>query len=319
MPTANRVNMKSLLATPMVAVLFLTFISTTSAQSVDIDLEFDKSTQTRVVSEYLHEGDVVVPKASDKTQTNPLPMRVQAHMDYFQRYTGNASENQAIRYYREAKSSIKVDDGTTAAVLSNGNRHIVTRVVSGSARPIQVASLGDALQQSELDLLRNPGDPLTVPALLNRENVSKGDKWDAPKKALGSFLSVDRILKSDVKLLLKSIENGQAKIYFSGKVRANVDDVKTDIELSGLVVANLKDRSFSTVRLSIREQRKQGQLAPGFYGRTKIETRLSSVKPVKQLSTSVIKQLTAGKKIQQRLNGFQRPVVFKLSTIHLGD
>ncbi|MDA8563300.1 hypothetical protein N9L06_02490 [Mariniblastus sp.] len=293
--------MKSLLATPMLAVLFLTFISTTSARSVDIDLEFDKSTQTRVVSEYLHEGDVVVPKASDKTQTNPLPMRVQAHMDYFQRYTGNASENQAIRFYREAKSSIKVDDGTTAAVLSNGNRHIVTRVVSGSARPIQVASLGDALQQSELDLLRNPGDPLTVPALLNRENVSKGDKWDAPKKALGSFLSVDRILKSDVKLLLKSIENGQAKIYFSGKVRANVDDVKTDIELSGLVVANLKDRSFSTVRLSIREQRKQGQLAPGFYGRTKIETRLSSVKPVKQLSTSVIKQLTAGKKIQQRL------------------
>jgi hypothetical protein len=217
--------MKSSLATPMVAVLFLTAISTATAQSVDIDLAFDKSKQTRIVSEYLHEGDVVVPKASDSTKTQPLPMRVQAQMDFFQRYTGNGSENQAIRYYREAKSSIKVDDGTTAAALENGNRHIVTRVVSGSARPIQVASLGDALQQSELDLLRNPGDPLTVPALFNRDNVSKGDQWDAPKDALASFLAVDHVLKSDVKLVLKSIENGQAKIYFSGKVRANVDDV----------------------------------------------------------------------------------------------
>jgi hypothetical protein len=293
--------MKSSLATPMVAVLFLTAISTATAQSVDIDLAFDKSKQTRIVSEYLHEGDVVVPKASDSTKTQPLPMRVQAQMDFFQRYTGNGSENQAIRYYREAKSSIKVDDGTTAAALENGNRHIVTRVVSGSARPIQVASLGDALQQSELDLLRNPGDPLTVPALFNRDNVSKGDQWDAPKDALASFLAVDHVLKSDVKLVLKSIENGQAKIYFSGKVRANVDDVKTDIEMSGLVATNLNDGSFSSVRLAIREQRKQGQLAPGFYGRTKIETRLASVKPVKQLSTPVIKRLTAGKKVQQRL------------------
>lgn len=301
MTTANRVNIKTLLALAMVALLLATASSAATAQSVDIDLVFDKSTQVRIVSDYLHEGDVVVPKASDTTQTNPLPMRVQAHMDFFQRYTGNATENQAIRYYREAKSSIKVDDGTTAAVLSNGNRHIVTRVVSGSARPIQVASLGDALQQSELDLLRNPGDPLTVPALVNRDNVAKGDRWDAPKKALGSFLAVDRVLKSNVQLSLKSIENGQAKIYFSGKVRADVDDVKTDIELSGLLVANLDERSISSVRLAMREQKKQGQLAPGFFGRTKIETRLSSVKSIKQLSTPVIKQLTAGKKVQQRL------------------
>ena len=301
MPTANRVYMKSLVATPMVAALFLSAISSANAQSVDIGLAFDKSKQSRIVSEYLHEGDVVVPKASDKTQTQPLPMSVQANMDCFQRFTGNASENQAIRFYREAKSSIKVDDGTTTAVLSEGNRHIVTRIVPGVIRPIQVASLGDALQQSELELLRNPGDPLTVPALFNRDNVSKGDKWDAPKKALGSFLAVDRVLKSDVKLMLKSIENGQAKIYVSGKVRAEVDDVKTDIELTGLLVADLKNHSFSTLRLALREQKKQGHLAPGFFGRTKIETRVSSVKPIKQLSTPVIKQLTSGKKVQQRL------------------
>jgi len=301
MPTVNRIHIRSLLATPVTAVIFLTAISTATAQTVDIDLAFDKSQQSRVVSEYLHEGDVVVPRASDETQTQPLPMRVKAHMDFFQRYTGNASENQAIRFYREAKSSINVDDGQTVSVLHDGSRHIVTRIVPGSSRPIQVASLGDAIQQSELDLLRNPGDPLTVPALFNRDNVSEGDQWNAPKKALGSFLAVDRVIKNEVKLMLKSIENGQAKIYISGKARAYVDDVKTDIELKGLVLANLQDGSFSAIRLALSQDRIQGQLAPGFYGRTKIETRLSTVKPIKQLSTAVIKQLTAGKKVQQRL------------------
>jgi len=285
----------------MVAVLLLAGVSVSTAQTVDIDLAFDKSQQTRVVSEYAHQGDVVIPKASDKTETQPLPMQVQAQMDFFQRYTGNASENQAIRFYKKAESSINVDGGNTDAVLLPSNRHIVTRIVNGSTRPIQVASLGDALQQSELDLLRNPGDPLTVPALVNRKNVSKGDKWAAPKKALGSFLAVDRVVKNDVKLLLKSIENGKAKIYLSGKVRAEVDDVNTEIELTGLLIANLQDRSFSSLRLAIREKRKQGQLAPGFFGRTKVDTRISSTKPIKQLSTPVIKQLTAGKKVKQQL------------------
>lgn len=301
MPTVNRVTINPFVATPMMAVMLLAGISASSAQSVDIDLAFDKSQQTRVISEYVHQGDVVIPKASDNTETHPLPMQVQAQMDFFQRYTGNKSENQAIRFYKTAESSINVDGGKTDAVLLPLNRHIVTRVVEGSSRPIQVASLGDALQQSELDLLRNPGDPLTVPALFNRENVSKGDKWDAPKEALGSFLAVDRIVKNDVKLSLKSIENGQAKIYVSGKVRAEVDDVKTAIELTGLLIANLRDRSFSSLRLSIREQRKQGQLAPGFYGRTKVDTRISSAKSIKQLSTPVIKHLTAGKKVKQQL------------------
>lgn len=301
MPTVNCTTINSYAVTPLVTVMLLTVVSTAKAQTVDIDLEFDKSQQSRIISEYLHEGDVVIPKASDTTQTQPLPMRVQARMDFFQRYTGNASENQAIRFYREAKSSINVDGGETAAILHDGNRHIVTRIVTGSTRPIQVASLGDALQQSELDLLRNPGDPLTVPALFNRDNVSEGDKWDAPKKALGSFLAVDRVAKSNVKFLLKSVENEKARIYVSGKVQADVDDVRTNIELTGVLLANLSDRSFSTLQLDIREQRKQGQLAPGFSGRTKIVTRLKSATPIKQLSTPVIKQLTSGKKVEQRL------------------
>ncbi len=276
-------------------------IPATAAQTVDINLAFDKSQQCQVVSEYLHQGDVVVPKANDNNQTQSLPLRVQARMDFFQRYTGNDSENQAIRFYREAESSIRVDNGETAAVLHPSNRHIVTRIAPASSRPIQVASLGDALQQSELDLLRNPGDPLTVPSLVNRKQVSVGDKWKAPDEALGCFLAVDQVVASDVHVLLKSIKNGQAKIYLAGKVTAGVDDVNTEIELSGLLLANLRDGSFSSLRLVTREKRDQGQLAPGFVGRTKIDTRLSAVKPTRQLSTPTIKQLTAGKKVEQRL------------------
>lgn len=304
MPTANRFYVCPFTAkhfVPVALAVSLIAGASAAAQTVDINLAFDKFQQCRVVSEYLHQGDVVVPKASDKTQTQSLPMKVQARMDFFQRYTGNDSENQAIRFYREAESSIQVDDGETAAVLQPGNRHIVTRIAPASARRIQIASLGDALQQSELDLLSNPGDPLTIPAFVNRKKVSQGDKWKAPKEALGCFLAVDQVVTSDVQLLLKSIENGQAKIYFAGKVSAEVDDVKTEIELSGLLLANLQDRSFSSLRLAMRQKRDQGQLAPGFVGRTKVDTRLSAVKPTRQLSTPTIKQLTAGKKVEQRL------------------
>ena len=302
MPTASQFHALPLnLFAPITLLASCLAISSASAQTVDINLVFDKSQHNWIVSEYLHQGDVVVPKASDKTQTQSLPLKVEARMDFFQRYTGNESENQAIRFYREAESSIQVDDGTTTAALKPSNRHIVTRIAPASLRPIQVASLGDALEQSELDLLRNPGDPLTVPALVNHKKVSVGDKWDAPNKALACFLAVDKVLKSDVQLLLKSIEDDQAKIYLAGKVTAEVDDVRTKIELTGLLLADLGDRSFSSVRLALREQRDQGQLAPGFNGRTKINTRVTSAKPNRQLSTAVIKQLTAGKKVEQRL------------------
>lgn len=304
MPFSNRISHCSPVTksfSPLTVAVYLLFASSACAQTVDVDLTFDKSRQCRVVSEYLHQGDVIVPTDSDTTRTKSLPMTVQARMDFFQRYTGNSSENQAIRFYNEAESSIEVDKGQTSAVLQPGNRHIVTRIAPTSQRTIQVASLGDALQQSELDLLKNPGDPLTVPALFNRKNVSVGDKWSASSEALGSFLAVDRIVKSDVKLLLKTIQDGKAKIYVAGKVSAEVDDVKTQIELNGLLLADLRDRSFSSLRLSVRENRAQGQLAPGFVGRTKVDTRLGFTKPTKQLSTATIKQLTAGQKVEQRL------------------
>ena len=181
----------------MTVVAQLVLAQSVVAQStVDLAIEFDRSKQCRITSDYAHGGDVVVLKSGESTKTQKLPLQVRAKMEYLQRYTGNAKENQAIRFYEIARSNIQVDDGTTISELSDNNHYIVTRIAPASDRRMQLASLGDALRQSELDMLRNPGDPLTLPALFNKKGVEEGAKWSAPADALTDFLAVDRIINS---------------------------------------------------------------------------------------------------------------------------
>ena len=137
------------------------FSNLTAAQEkIDLDVEFPKTKQIRVSSNYEHVGDVLVitdpvdSKKDSKPGVKPLRMSVEAKMTYVQR---TMNSTQTIRYFQNAGAKIKLDKGSSNPQLKENNRLIVARSKEKSKgnQEVEMASVKDTLEQSELDLIQN--------------------------------------------------------------------------------------------------------------------------------------------------------------------
>ena len=270
-----------------------------AADSVDLEVKFNKDDQHRVAMKLEHHGKVIIDGAGqEKVQT--LPMDTVARLGYFQRYSGNSNDHQAIRYYDKSKGIYKISKGDTSATLADNNRLIVARVKSQPGKRIQLASIGSTLKQAEFELLRNPVDPLSLPSLLNRKDVKIGQTWKPDNDGLANFLAVDRIVRNDIQIKVKEIKDGVARVYITGKLRASVDDVTTDMDVVSLVLVDMKSHQVSTVRLKVREIRQPGQVAPGFDGETNIDMKLAVNNSCPHLKDEALAAATKTRVIEQR-------------------
>ena len=144
-----------------------------AAQDVDINVKFDRGQQHRVQMQFEHEGKVIMQKDAEREEEEfrKLPMKTIAKLGYHQRFTGKGGDIQAIRYYGQAKGQYSILKGETGASLTDNNRLVVVRVKPESDKRIQMASVANTLAQHELELLRNPLDPLAVASLVNKKDV----------------------------------------------------------------------------------------------------------------------------------------------------
>jgi hypothetical protein len=228
-------------------------------------------------------------------------MKTVADLVFHQRLTGSDKDPQAIRYYNSSYGNFNIHKGKSKASLEDENRLIVARLKSKPGQRIQMASVQNLLTQSELNLIKNPADPLTYAGLLSKKSVAQGDKWEVDKNALGNFLAVDRILFTDAKMMLKTVTRASARIYLLGQVDATIDDVGTSMKVSAVFDVDRKSHQVTQVRLSISENRQAGQVAPGFEGKSRVNIQLRSDDGCKHLSTSNLKKLTRSRSIKQRL------------------
>lgn len=283
------------------------FSNLTAAQEkIDLDVEFPKTKQIRVSSNYEHVGDVLVitdpvdSKKDSKPGVKPLRMSVEAKMTYVQR---TMNSTQTIRYFQNAGAKIKLDKGSSNPQLKENNRLIVARSKEKSKgnQEVEMASVKDTLEQSELDLIQNPADPMTLADLLNKSSVKEGDSWKPSNISLAKFLNVNEITESDVKLVLKKLDSKSARIFILGSVEADVDDVSTKMQLSGIAVVDRASQMLSSFKVGISETKNPGQISPGFKGNTKIDLRFAAVAPVEALSNASLAAHVQGGKIRQRL------------------
>ncbi|MFT5299332.1 MAG: hypothetical protein ACI87E_001951 [Mariniblastus sp.] len=271
--------------------------TTASAQNtIDLKIEFAKGEQTQIKCDVAHNGSVVLLN-EENSQILRLPLDVDAKLNFFQLINGS---NQAIRYYDSAAATIKIKDGVTQPALGNTNQLIVARLKSDSGELVDLASMTGTLEQPELELLQNQADPLTLANVFSKTNVKEGDKWKPSTKALAKLLRVHEITGSSVELLLKKLDKKSAKVYIMGSVAANVDDVTTKMDISGIALIDLPSNLLSNLKLSIRQQRGPGQVAPGFEGKSKIDIRVTQAKSPKLTQESLAK-LTQNRKIRQRV------------------
>jgi len=275
-----------------------------AAEDIDINLKFERGQQHRVQMQFEHEGKVVMQKDLEREEKEfrMLPMKTIAKLGYHQRFTGKANDIQAIRFYDQAKGKYEILKGKTGANLLDTNRLVVVRVKSQSDKRIQMASVAETLAQHELDLLRNPVDPLSVASLVNKKGVEQGKYWKPTDDGLANFLSVDRVIRNDVKIRVKELRNDAIILHVTGKVRAGIDDVSTDMEIAAIVKINRGGRQeLAKVKMNLREIRQPGQVAPGFDGKSSVSLQLTPNNSCKHLTNEALAKHTKGRVIEQRL------------------
>ena len=285
--------------------LSMTCFSVSADEAIDLKVALPLSTELRITSDYQHVGSVLI-IAESKVQT--LDLSVNAKLGFQQRML---SPTQAIRIYDTAKATIKLDKGATEPKLNSSNNLVVVRS-NKSGKQVEMASVKDTLRNDELELIQNPADPLTLQTILSKSKVKAGDKWTPDPIALARLLGVNEIKESDVKLTLKSFNKKSARIFIAGSLEADVDDVSTQMDVSGIAIIDRLTNVPTSFKIGIRETKDPGQIAPGFEGTTKIDLRFSTAKPSTMLSNAALARHSNGKKIRQRLKWVSEMGQFKM-------
>lgn len=292
---------------PITLVLSLVLFTTIAQanDAINLTVGFEDGRQCRVTANYEHSGNVIIltdpeteEEAKQEKKAKALPLTVKGQLSYYQR---TSSPQQAMRYYESAAANIKLEKGATAPKLSDQSRYIIARLKTDAGKTVEMASVTDTLIQSELELLQNPADPLTLASLLSKDDVQQGSKWEPNYIALAKFLGVYKINESSVKIQLKKLDAKSASLHIAGSVEASVDDVATEMDISGIVIIDRTSQMVSSLKLGIKQLRNPGQIAPGFDGTTKIDLRLDGDSETSRLTNAAIAKLTNNRRIRQRL------------------
>ena len=285
----------------VVALCAATSVPAIAGDKVNLEINSKRGFQQKVNARFEHDGKVVVDQAGQKETPDSLAMKTVADLAYYQRSTGSDKDPQAIRYFASSHGNFNIDKGKSSASLGKDNRMIVARLKSVPGQRLQMASVVSMLDQSELELIKNPADPLTYRRLLEKSSVAEGDKWEVDKEALADFLLVDRVLFTDARLMLKTATSTKARVYLMGQVDATIDDVGTSMKVSAIFDIDMKRKMVTDVRLSVNENRQAGQIAPGFEGKSRIDIQLIADSSCKYLTPDALKKITKSRRIKQRL------------------
>ena len=275
--------------------------SNVAAQSYNLIHQFDADTTLQVQTQLQYSGSVIVDSAGRDENERALPLDVTARINYDQRISSTSTEQpQAIRYIEQADSKINAGKGSTEIELPENKRLVLARLKKqqNDNHLFQIAALENSLTQKEYELLKVPGDPLSFARLFTKENVSVGEKWQPSKDLIADLVSINRVITSDVTMMLKSVEEDQARVYFYGQLRGESDGAITDMNLKGIAILDLTDQLVTSLRMTVDEERRSGQVAPGFEGKVKLDLRLSKTDENPALSKQRMAKVYRGKKVK---------------------
>ena len=255
----------------------------------------------QIKSQVQYQGSIIVDGAGQQENQKALPLDVRGRFNYDQRISANSTRQpQAIRYYDLAEASIKAGNGRKDSKLEDSNKLLLARMkdLSDGSHHFQIASIQGTLRQKEYELLNNPGDPLAFADLFRKSGVKVGQTWNIEKSQIINLLSVNRIISDSVKMKLKSVNENIAKIFIVGNVKGEIDDVITSLKIKAVAQLDIEKKLVTAFRMSIDEDRRSGQLAPGFEGQVKVDVRLEPTSDNIMLNKKRLAEQFKGKKVK---------------------
>ena len=285
----------------LLTLILLLVAAPASAQQFDLSSEVDQGEFQAARFQVEYSGHIVVDLSRDKKRdASILPIDVKGQFAFDQQLSGKPNSMQAVRYYTKASANIKAGKGHKASHLEPENRYILGRIRTlENQNQFQIASIGSVLQRSEYELLRNPCDPVALIGLLDQQGVSIGDTWQVEKGALGRFLNIDHVISADVDFKLKNVNGSKGLIHIAGHVKGEIDDVVTELDVTGSLQLDVELNRITAVRININQETDPGQVAPGFEGQIKLDMRIKTLTRSTHLTRDKLAAVMTGTKIKQ--------------------
>lgn len=172
----------------------------------------------------------------------------------------DAADFRSVRRYDEATFHSVVAERATDTKLRTELRHIITE---GLPDGLRLYSPDNPLTYDELELIRPPVDSLSALAMLPKDRVEVGEKWEAPMWAVQFLTAMEAVEKSAVTCTLESINGDVAKVNFEGSIKGGFLGAASEIKLAGHYLFDLQDHYLKAVELTQTETRSVGAVTPG--------------------------------------------------------
>ena len=216
--------------------------------------------QVKVVVETV--GDLKL--NADGSEVKRLPIKVEANLAYLERtlaVANNLSTIKVVRHYAEADAKVKLRESDLVHTLRDDRRLVIAEATEKQATTF--SPLGP-LTREELELIDIPASSLTLAALLPLRVVKLEQSWQQPDWAIARLLGLDLVTQHDVTGTLTEVKDNIAVISLQGKVAGAIGGVTTEIELTGKLNFDLKQKAVTWLALGYKEIRAIGHAQPGF-------------------------------------------------------
>jgi hypothetical protein len=192
-----------------------------------------------------------------------LPMKATAILESRQRRLAGRGRNalayRSLRFYDKATVKATVAGTVTSRGIDDNRRLIVAAGETGG--PMFYSPSG-SMKYEELELLKMPGDILSLLALLPGKKVSVGDTWSTGGWAAQMLTGTEAAETANLTCKLESVTNMQARISFQGNVKGARDGAATQIEFTGHFIYNRKRGYIQKCELTQKDISKEGPIAP---------------------------------------------------------
>ena len=228
---------------------------------------------------------------ADGSEVKRLPITAEANLAYVERLLAagaSGSSVKVVRSYAQADAKIRLRDTELTHRLRDDRRLAISQ--SDDKQAASFSPLGP-LTREELELIDAPGSGLALAALLPMRVVKVKQSWQQPDWAMARLLGLDIVNQHDVTGTLTEVKDNLAVVSLQGKVAGAVGGVTSEIELTGKLNLDLKQRAVTWLALGYTENRAIGHAQPGFETTTKLRMVLGPIRPAAELNDQALANL----------------------------
>jgi hypothetical protein len=241
----------------MVLAIVLAFRSSISLAEDAVPLrEEPTAVTTRVLIELKADGEFPVDAVAGAAKEKPLPLKIEARLDFYERVIKRDEDGSPRRAARRAvEAAAAIGDARGIVKL---RPEVALLTADRRAGGVVVVSPSGPLMRSELDLVQVPGDPLAMGGLLPAKAVKVGDRWPISDEAAKNLCDYDALTKNGLEAKLESLDDAKAEVRVGGEVRGSARGGEGVIVFAGRFTFDRKLKRISRLNITRDEARKAG-------------------------------------------------------------